>query len=64
MDNDKKLCTITGVSSIKIPKEIAKITLCGAVTLIVTDMMDWIPPTEEQRKNLKEMLCVDVEVLA
>lgn len=55
--------TATGVASIRIPKEIAKITICGVFQLTVTDMMKWIPPTEEQRKNLKDMLCIDVEIL-
>ena len=48
---------------IRKPKDIAKITVCGAFGLTVTDMMNWIPPTEEQRKNLKEMFCIDVEIL-
>lgn len=48
---------------LRIPKNIAKITVCGAMCLTVTDMMNWIPPTEEQRKNLKEMFCIDVEFL-
>lgn len=47
----------------RIPKDIAKITVCGAMCLTVTDMMNWIPPTEKQRKNLKEMFCIDVEIL-
>ncbi|MDE7323125.1 MAG: hypothetical protein K2N73_10455 [Lachnospiraceae bacterium] len=55
--------TVTGVASIRIPKEIAKITICGAFQLTVTDIMKWIPPTEEQRKNLKDILCIDVEIL-
>ena len=58
-----KLDTVTGVASIRVPKEIAKITICGAFTLVVTDMMAFTPPTEEQRKNLKEMLCIDVDIL-
>lgn len=36
-----------------VPKPIARITICGAFNIIVTDMDDWIPPTEEQRKILK-----------
>lgn len=48
---------------IRIPKDIAKITVCGTLCLTVTDMMNWIPPTDEQRKNLKEMFCIDVEIL-
>lgn len=49
--------------NIRMPRDIAKITVCGALCLTVTDMMNWIPPTEEQRKNLKEMFCIDVEIL-
>ena len=48
---------------IRKPKDIAKITICGSLCLTVTDMMNWTPPTEEQRKNLKEMFCIDVEIL-
>ena len=48
---------------IKTPRNIAKITICGALCLIVTDMMNWIPPTDEQRRNLKAMFCIDVEIL-
>lgn len=55
--------TVTGVASVRIPKEIAKITVCGALTLTVTDMMAFTLPTKEQRKNLKDMLCIDVEIL-
>lgn len=43
-------------------KPIAKITVCGALQVIVTDTTNWIPPTEEQRKNLKDMFCIDVEI--
>ena len=57
-------CVLNGETMvIRRPKDIAKITACGALCLTVTDMMNWIPPTEEQRKNLKEMFCIDVEIL-
>lgn len=50
--------------TIRQPKDVAIIRICGgAVTLIINDMCSFIPPTEEQRKNLKEMLCIDVEIL-
>lgn len=45
-----------------VPKPIARITICGAFNVIVTEMDNWIPPTEEQRKNLKDMFCIDVEI--
>lgn len=45
------------------PKTIARIKLCGgAMTLTVTDYMSWEKPTEEQIKNLHDMLCIDVEI--
>lgn len=57
-------CVLNGETMvIRKPKDIAKITVCGAFCLTVTDMMNWILPTEEQRKNLKEMFCIDVEIL-
>ena len=67
-DNDCSLsvenCVFNGgTMAIRMPKDIAKITVCGALCLTVTDMMNWIPPTEEQRRNLKEMFCIDVEIL-
>ena len=45
------------------PKIIARIKLCGAMVFNVTDMMSWKKPTEEQIKNLHDMLCIDVEIL-
>lgn len=45
------------------PKAIAEITLCGATTFRVYEGADFVKPTEEQRKNLKEMLCIDVRIL-
>lgn len=48
------------ISSSITPKVIAKITLCGAFIMEITDGMDWNPPTPEQIKNLKEMLNIDV----
>ena len=50
--------------TIEMPKPIAIIKFCGgAVTLTITDNCDFVPPTEAQRKNLKEMFCIDVELL-
>lgn len=46
-----------------IPKVIAKITICGALKMEVTEDMNWVPPTPEQIKNLKEMLNIDVELM-
>ena len=48
----------------KPPKPIAKITLCGCIHFTITDdIQSFIKPTPEQIKNLKEMLCIDVELL-
>ena len=45
------------------PKTIARIKLCGAMVFNVTDMMSQKKPTEEQIKNLHDILCIDVEIL-
>ena len=46
------------------PKTIARIKLCGgAMIFTVTDYMSWKKPTEEQIKNLHDMLCIDIEIL-
>lgn len=48
----------------KPPKPIAKITLCGFIHFTITDdIQSFIKPTPEQIKNLKEMLCIDIELL-
>ena len=47
--------------SISAPKKVAEIRLCGgAMVFTIDETVDFIMPTEEQRKNLKEMLCIDV----
>lgn len=52
------------VVSIYPPKTIARIKLCGgAITFTVTDYTSWEKPTEEQVKNLHDMLGIDVEIL-
>jgi hypothetical protein len=44
-----------------IPKKVAHIKLCGdALTFVINETVNFIMPTEEQRKNLKEMLCIEV----
>lgn len=46
------------------PKTIARIKLCGgAMSFDITEYMSWKKPTEEQIKNLHDMLCIDVEIL-
>lgn len=49
--------------SICVPKLIVRITICGALRVDVHEDMGFIFPTEEQLKNLKEMLCIEVEDL-
>ena len=51
------------VERVRIPKVIAKITLCGAFVMEINEGMNWNPPTSEQIKNLKEMLNIDVELI-
>lgn len=48
------------VLSVSVPRKVAEINICGAIHLEITDDMNYIPPTEEQRRNLKELLCIDV----
>lgn len=48
---------------IRVPKQVAKLTIAGGVTIYINDTMEWTPPTPEQIKNLKEMFCIDVELL-
>ena len=51
------------VEQVRIPKVIAKITLCGAFVMEINEGMNWNPPTPEQIKNLKEMLNIDVKLI-
>ena len=47
-----------------VPKKVAEIKLCGGVmTFTIDETMNFTMPTEEQRKNLKEMLCIEVTPL-
>jgi hypothetical protein len=49
--------------SLYIPKKVAEIKLCGAITFTIDETMGFVIPTEEQRKNLKEMLCIEVTAI-
>ena len=54
-----------GELKIKGIKQIAEIIICGVLHISVNECdghTDFIVPTPEQRKNLKEMLCIDVKV--
>ena len=44
------------------PKTIARIKLCGVMVFDVTEYTSWKKPTEEQIKNLHDLLCIDVEI--
>lgn len=48
---------------VKAPKEIAFIKICGSVKFVITEGMDFVPPTKEQIKNLKTTFNIDIEVL-
>lgn len=46
------------------PKPVAQITLCGCITLTITDeYKSFIKPTQEQIQNLHDMLCIDVNLI-
>lgn len=46
---------------LRIPKRVATIKLCGGgLTFYIDDNMEFEMPTEEQRENLKKLLCIEV----
>ena len=46
---------------LRVPKNVAEIRLCGgAMVFRIDENTSFTMPTEEQRKNLKEMLCIEV----
>ena len=48
-------------TSIRIPKRVATIKLCGgALTFYIDDTMQWQRPTDEQIYNLKNLFCIEV----
>lgn len=51
------------IPTLKVPKTIATISVCGVIVFSITDGMNWTPPTEEQIKNLHDVFCIDVEIL-
>lgn len=58
-----QMVTADNVATIRQPKKVAEITLCGTITLEITDVAtNFIRPTEEQIKNLHDMLCIDVKL--
>ena len=50
----------TDMLPIKPPTQVARITICGCFHLDIFDNIEFIRPTEEQIKNLHDMLCIDV----
>ena len=61
MDNEKIFSPSCEAYSIRIPKRVATIKLCGgAMTFYIDDTMQWQRPTDEQIKNLKELLAIEV----
>ena len=49
---------------IRIPKEIARIKICGGgLTFTIYDTMQFEMPTEEQRENLKKTFGIEVELI-
>lgn len=54
-------CEDTVSCCIRVPKRVAMIKLCGgALTFHIDDTISWTRPTDEQIKNLKELLCIEV----
>lgn len=50
--------------AIKIPKEIARIKLCGGgLTFTITDNMKFEMPTKEQCENLKKTFGIEIELI-
>ena len=48
-------------TSIRIPKKVATIKLCGgALTFHIDDTMQWQRPTDEQIYNLKNLFAIEV----
>ena len=46
--------------TLKIPKAIAEIVICGVLHIKITEDMNWTPPTTEQKENLKKLLNIEV----
>ena len=48
-------------TSIRIPKRVATIKICGgALTFHIDDTMQWQRPTDEQIYNLKNLFAIEV----
>lgn len=50
------------INTLSLPKTVAKVKLCGgAITVAITDDMQYELPTEEQCENLKKTFGIEVE---
>lgn len=52
-----------GYITIQVPKVIARIKLCGALTFEIDDTMQFEKPTKEQCENLKKTFGIEVELV-
>ena len=53
-----------GSMCIRVPKNIARIKICGGgLTFIIDDTMQFEMPTEEQCENLKKTFGIEVELI-
>ena len=59
---DTNIYTIPDPATItlKFPKVIAEIVICGACHIAITENMNWMSLTTEQRENLKKLLNIEV----
>lgn len=54
---------MNGFLTIREPKVIARISICGGIVFTITDNMQFEIPTEEQRENLKKTFGIEVELI-
>jgi hypothetical protein len=58
---DNNIIMPDGDYTIRIPKRVATIKICGgAMTFYIDDTMQWQRPTAEQIYNLKNLFCIEV----
>lgn len=58
-----KVNTHINGGTLHMPHTVAHVTLCGSIHFHINDAMGFIRPTPEQIKNLKEVFCIDVELV-
>lgn len=51
------------VMSLKSPKVVARVRICGGLNFNITDTMEFEMPTEEQRENLRKTFGIEVELV-